>query len=60
MFFEYGSEDIVAKPARRVVSKHYPSVSLTVREVYVHCQYPAVLGEQYSKVLEECLDRGLQ
>ena len=60
LFFEYGSEDISAKTARRVVSKHYPSASFTVREGYVHCQYPAVLGEQYSKVLEEYLARGLQ
>ncbi len=60
LFFEYGSEDISAKTARRVVSKHYPSASFTIREGYVHCQYPAVLGEQYSKVLEEYLARGLQ
>ena len=59
LFFEYGSEDISAKTARRVVSKHYPSASFTVREGYVHCQYPAVLGEQYSKVLEEYLAREL-
>ena len=59
LFFEYGSEDISAKTARRVVSKHYPSASFTIREGYVHCQYPAVLGEQYSKVLEEYLAREL-
>ena len=57
MFFDFGSEDFMAKNVDRMLKRTYPQAHVTLHKGCNHCQYPARLKGSYGRSLLDDLSR---
>ncbi|MGN1134848.1 MAG: hypothetical protein ACI4SF_01370 [Oscillospiraceae bacterium] len=55
LFFEYGSKDKDSK-AIKIIKKHYPYATVTLRQGYGHCEYLSSHCGEYGNLLEEYMN----
>lgn len=56
LFFEYGSKDRDSK-AIKIIKKHYPYATVTLRQGYGHCEYLSSHSGEYGNLLEKYMNR---